>query len=92
MLAVDEDRVLADLRTLAEFGKQGLDLGLLYDIELHTTMYQTYHPGTIVRWDALKTRGDHLCKFRISIPELASPNDPEYAAHEQNAKSQRKSR
>src|SRR5260370_175816 len=64
----------------AEFGKQGLDLGLLYDIELHTTMYQTYHPGTIVRWDALKTRGDHLCKFRISIPELASPNDPEYAA------------
>jgi hypothetical protein len=62
----------------AEFGKEGLDLGLLYDIELHTTMYQTYHPGTIVRWDALKTRGDHLCKFRISIPELASPNDPEY--------------
>jgi L-2-amino-thiazoline-4-carboxylic acid hydrolase len=62
----------------AEFGKEGLDLGLLYDIELHTTMYETYHPGTIVRWDALKTRGDHLCKFRISIPELASPNDPEY--------------
>ncbi|HEV3175836.1 MAG TPA: L-2-amino-thiazoline-4-carboxylic acid hydrolase [Stellaceae bacterium] len=62
----------------AEFGKEGLDLGLLYDIELHTTMYQTYHPGTIVRWDALKTRGDHLCKFRISIPELASPNDPDY--------------
>ena len=62
----------------AEFGKEGLDLGLLYDIELHTTMYTTYHPGTIVRWDALKTRGDHLCKFRISIPELASPNDPEY--------------
>ncbi|HYB10292.1 MAG TPA: L-2-amino-thiazoline-4-carboxylic acid hydrolase [Alphaproteobacteria bacterium] len=61
-----------------EFGKEGLALGLLYDIELHTTMYQTYHPGTIVRWDALKTRGDHLCKFRISIPELVSPNDPEY--------------
>ena len=65
-----------------EFGKEGLDLGLLYDIELHTTMYQTYHPGTIVRWDALKTRGDHLCKFRISIPELASPNDPEYVRPE----------
>jgi len=65
-----------------EFGKEGLDLGLLYDIELHTTMYQTYHPGTIVRWDALKTRGDHLCKFRISIPELASPNDPEYVSPE----------
>jgi hypothetical protein len=61
-----------------EFGKEGLDLGLLYDIELHTTMYQTYHPGTIVRWEQLKTRGDHLCKFRFSIPELASPNDPEY--------------
>ena len=65
-----------------EFGKEGLDLGLLYDIELHTTMYQTYHPGTIVRWDELKTRGDHLCKFRISIPELASPNDPEYVRKE----------
>jgi hypothetical protein len=62
----------------AEFGKEGLDLGLLYDVELHTTMYQTYHPGTIVRWEALKTRGDHLCKFRFSIPELASPNDPDY--------------
>jgi len=60
----------------AEFGREGLALGLLYDVELHTTMYQTYHPGTIVRWDALKTRGDHLCKFRISIPELMSPNDP----------------
>jgi hypothetical protein len=61
-----------------EFGHQGLALGLLYDVELHTTMYQTYHPGTIVRWDALKTRGDHLCKFRVSIPELMSPNDPQY--------------
>jgi hypothetical protein len=62
-----------------EFGHEGLALGLLYDVELHTTMYQTYHPGTIVRWDALKTRGDHLCKFRVSIPELMSPNDPQYA-------------
>jgi L-2-amino-thiazoline-4-carboxylic acid hydrolase len=62
-----------------EFGKEGLALGLLYDVELHTAMYQTYHPGTIVRWEALKTRGDHLCKFRFSIPELTSPNDPEYA-------------
>jgi hypothetical protein len=61
-----------------EFGKEGLALGLIYDVELHTTMYQTYHPGTIVRWEALKTRGDHLCKFRFSIPELASPNDPEF--------------
>ena len=48
------------------------------DVELHTTMYTTYHPGTIVRWDALKTRGDHLCKFRVSIPELMSPNDPQH--------------
>lgn len=59
----------------AEFGHEGLALGLLYDVELHTTMYQTYHPGTVVRWDALKTRGDHLCKFRISIPELMSSNE-----------------
>ena len=62
----------------SEFGREGLALGLLYDVELHTTMYTTYHPGTIVRWDALKTRGDHLCKFRVSIPELMSPNDPQY--------------
>ena len=46
---------------------------------------QTVKPDELVaqlnqRWDALKTRGDHLCKFRISIPELASPNDPDYAA------------
>jgi hypothetical protein len=60
------------------FGPGGLSLGYLYDIEMHTTMYETYYPGTVVRWDELKTRGDHLCKFRISIPELVSPNDPEY--------------
>jgi hypothetical protein len=60
------------------FGPEGLSLGYLYDIELHTTMYETYHPGAVVRWDELKTRGDYLCKFRISIPELMSPNDPEY--------------
>jgi len=62
----------------SEFGTEGLALGLLYDVELHPTMYETYHPGTVVRWEALKTRGDHLCKFRVSIPELVSPNDPEY--------------
>ena len=56
----------------------GVALPFLYDIELHTTMYETYHPGAVVRWDELKTRGDYLCKFRISIPELMSPNDPEY--------------
>jgi hypothetical protein len=61
------------------FGPEGLSLGYLYDIELHTTMYETYYPGTVVRWDELKTRGDYLCKFRISIPELMSPNDPEHA-------------
>jgi hypothetical protein len=60
------------------FGPEGLSLGYLYDIELHTTMYETYHPGAVVRWDELKTRGDYLCKFRISIPELMSPNDPDY--------------
>ena len=62
---------------MAESAREGLALGLLYDVELHTTIYQTYHPGAIVRWDALKTRGDHLCKFRISIPELMSSNDPQ---------------
>jgi hypothetical protein len=59
-----------------EFGHEGLDLGLLYDVELHTELYRTYHPGAIVKWDQLKTRGDALCQFRIHIPELVKPGEP----------------
>jgi hypothetical protein len=62
----------------AEFGQEGLALGYLYDVELHTALCQTYHPNVVVRWEALKTRGDHLCKFRFSIPELVSPDDPQF--------------
>lgn len=54
-----------------QFGTEGLSLGYLYDIELHTTMYNTYLPGIQVRWDTLKTRGDSTCGFRITAsPEV----------------------
>jgi hypothetical protein len=26
-----------------------------------------------VRWDALKTRGDAVCRFNFTIPELVTP-------------------
>lgn len=62
----------------AEEGEEGLALGYLYDLEMHTTMYQTYHPGAVVQWEQLKTRGDPVCKFRFSIPDLANPEDPKF--------------
>ncbi|WP_342709850.1 L-2-amino-thiazoline-4-carboxylic acid hydrolase [Bradyrhizobium sp. B124] len=63
----------------SQFGNEGLDLGYLYDVELHTTLYQTYHPQTLVRWESLKTRGDHVCRFRFSIPDLVGPEDPQFS-------------
>lgn len=61
-----------------EFGPEGLALGQLYDVELHTTLCSTYHPGVVVRWEELKTWGDAVCKFRFSIPELAGPDEPAF--------------
>ena len=57
----------------AQQGSEGLKLGYLFDMELHRGLVETYHPGAVVRWDALKTRGDAMCRFRFSIPELVSP-------------------
>ncbi len=54
-------------------GSRGLQLGYLFDMELHRGLVETYHPGAIVRWDALKTRGDAVCRFRFSVPELVTP-------------------
>lgn len=59
----------------AEEGKQGLELGYIFDMELHRGLLETYYPGAVVRWDALKTRGDSLCRFRFSIPELLTPEE-----------------
>jgi hypothetical protein len=59
----------------AQQGSEGLKLGYLFDMELHRGLIETYHPGAVVRWDALKTRGDAMCRFRFSIPELVSPQE-----------------
>jgi hypothetical protein len=55
----------------SEFGAEGQALCYLYDLELHTTMYNTYLPGTTVRWETLKTRGDSTCGFRIEASDEA---------------------
>jgi hypothetical protein len=61
-----------------EFGQEGLALGYLYDMEVHTTILQTYRPGAIIRWEKLKTRGDQVCQFRFVWPDLLKPGDPGY--------------
>ncbi|GAB2742411.1 hypothetical protein ACX801_24965 [Arthrobacter bambusae] len=53
------------------FGTEGQKFGYLYDVELHTTLYNTYLPGTVVRWETLKTRGDATCGFRIEVSDEA---------------------
>ena len=59
----------------AEEGTEGLALGYLFDMELHRGLLEGFHPGAIVRWDALKTRGDSICRFRFSIPELVTQEE-----------------
>jgi hypothetical protein len=59
----------------AEGGAEGLALGYLFDMELHRGLVESYHPGGIVRWDALKTRGDTVCRFRFTIPELVTDEE-----------------
>jgi hypothetical protein len=60
----------------ASFGPEGLALGELYDVELHTSMYGTYLPGIVVEWDTLMTRGDATCGFRFSMPHRRGPSEP----------------
>jgi hypothetical protein len=66
----------------AEEGAEGLALGYLFDMELHRGLVETFHPGAVVKWDALKTRGDAICRFRFSIPELATPEEREILARD----------
>ena len=56
----------------AKEGPAGLALGYLFDMEFHRGLVETYHPGGVVKWDALKTRGDSVCRFRFVIPELVT--------------------
>lgn len=51
----------------ADFGSRGLELGYMYDVEMHTAVYSAYHPGITVRWEKLKTRGDATCNFRLHL-------------------------
>ena len=45
-----------------------LDLGNIYDVEVHTSQFTAYHPDIQVKWDQLQTRGDAQCQFRFTIP------------------------
>jgi hypothetical protein len=66
----------------AEEGAEGLAVGYLFDMELHRGLVETFHPGAVIKWDALKTRGDAVCRFRFSIPELATPEERELLARD----------
>jgi len=64
-----------------EFGKRGLDLGYIYDYELHPTYYRRYHPDMVVQFEGIKTRGDATCKFRISLPSKQRPGEPRFPGY-----------
>jgi len=67
--------------TWETFGKRGLELGYIYDYELHPTLYRAYHPDAVVQFEGIKTRGDDACKFRVSIPSLQEEGEPEFAGY-----------
>ncbi|MBM3540615.1 MAG: hypothetical protein FJX51_01080 [Alphaproteobacteria bacterium] len=62
-------------------GKRAMDLGYLYDYELHPTYYRHYHPDMIVQFEAIKTRGDSMCKFRVSLPGKQKNSDPAFKGY-----------
>ena len=63
----------------AEEGGKGIALGYMFDMENHRGLVESYHPGAVVRWDAVKSRGDNTCKFRFLIPEFVTADDPDWA-------------
>jgi hypothetical protein len=65
----------------SEFGKRGLDLGYIYDYELHPTYYRRYHPDMTVQFEGIKTRGDATCKFRISMPSRQRSDEPPFVGY-----------
>ncbi len=64
-----------------DLGQRALDLGYIYDYELHPTYYRRYNPDMIVQFEAIKTRGDAMCKFRISMPSAQKPGEPQFAGY-----------
>ncbi len=65
----------------AEFGQRALDLGYLYDYEVHPTMFKRYHPEILTRMEAIKTRGDAVCTFHFTQPSKLQPGDPTFAGY-----------
>ncbi len=63
----------------AEEGQRGLAFGYIYDMEVHRGLVEGFHPGGVVSWAKVKTRGDKVCDFRFLIPDLVTPSDPEWA-------------
>lgn len=67
--------------TWESFGPRGLALGYIYDYELHPTLYEAYHCDAVVQFEAIKTRGDSRCAFRVSIPSLQKQGEPPFAGY-----------
>lgn len=67
-----------------KLGSRALDLGYIYDYELHPTYYRRYHPDMVVQFEAIKTRGDSMCKFRISLPAKQKPGEPGFKGYNGN--------
>ena len=63
----------------AEEGSEGLALGYIYDMEVHRGLVEAFNPNGVVAWDKVKTRGDRVCNFRFSIPDLVTDEDPPWA-------------
>jgi hypothetical protein len=63
------------------FGRRARDLGYLYDREMHSTYYQEYHPDMRVQFSSIKTRGDDVCGFRVSMPSKMLPGDPQFEGY-----------
>ena len=63
----------------AEEGSEGLALGYIYDMEVHRGLVEAFNPQGVVAWDKVKTRGDRVCNFRFSIPDLVTDEDPPWA-------------
>lgn len=63
------------------FGPRALDLGYLYDMEMHSAYFREYHPDMQVQFAAIKTRGDALCKFRVSMPSRMRPDEPAFEGY-----------
>jgi hypothetical protein len=60
----------------ASEGAEGLRVGYLFDSSNHRGLFQSYNPATEVRWTSVKSRGDQVCRFRFTVPELLTADDP----------------